>query len=64
VYPVLWVFGTEGLGVVSLGVETLVYALLDITAKIVFGYLLLDAMSSVAGDETTSTTTSTASSEN
>jgi bacteriorhodopsin len=41
VYPVLWLVGPEGLGVVPLGVETVVYAALDLTAKVGFGYLLL-----------------------
>lgn len=55
VYPALWIVGTEGLGVVPLGIETVIYAALDVTAKVVFGYLILNAMSDLAGSETTAT---------
>ena len=55
VYPALWIVGTEGLGVVPLGIETVIYAALDVTAKVVFGYLILNAMGELAGSETTAT---------
>jgi len=48
VYPLLWLVGTEGASVVPLGVETVGYAILDITAKVVFGYALLSSVSSLA----------------
>lgn len=44
VYPVWWLIGTEGLGVLpSLGVETAGFAVLDLTAKIGFGIILLSS---------------------
>jgi bacteriorhodopsin len=41
VYPVLWLVGTEGAGLVSLYVETLGFMVLDVTAKVGFGFILL-----------------------
>jgi bacteriorhodopsin len=41
VYPVWWLFGTEGLSVVGLGVETAGFMVLDLTAKVGFGFILL-----------------------
>jgi len=41
VYPVWWLLGTEGLGALSLGVETAGFVVLDVTAKVGFGYILL-----------------------
>jgi bacteriorhodopsin len=40
-YPILWILGTEGAGVVGLGVETLAFMILDVTAKVGFGFVLL-----------------------
>ena len=40
-YPILWIVGTEGAGVVSLYVETLGFMVLDVSAKAGFGLLLL-----------------------
>ncbi|MFB6244617.1 MAG: bacteriorhodopsin [Halobaculum sp.] len=40
-YPIVWIVGTEGAGVVSLQVETLLYMVLDVTAKVGFGLILL-----------------------
>ncbi len=40
-YPILWIIGTEGAGVVGLGVETLGFMVLDVTAKVGFGFVLL-----------------------
>jgi bacteriorhodopsin len=40
-YPVVWIIGSEGLGYVSLTVETAAFAALDLTAKIGFGIILL-----------------------
>ena len=40
-YPAVWVLGTQaGIEVLSLGVETALFAVLDLGAKIGFGYLL------------------------
>ena len=41
VYPVWWLVGTEGLGLVGLGVETAGFMVLDLTAKIGWGAILL-----------------------
>jgi len=41
VYPVLWLVGTEGAGLVPLYVETLLFMILDVSAKVGFGLLLL-----------------------
>ena len=40
-YPILWIVGTEGAGVVGLGIETLAFMVLDVTAKVGFGFVLL-----------------------
>ncbi len=40
-YPILWIVGTEGAGVVSLYVETLGFMVLDVLAKVGFGFILL-----------------------
>ncbi len=42
IYPVVWILGTEGgLELIGLGVETAAFAVLDLTAKVGFGVLLL-----------------------
>jgi bacteriorhodopsin len=41
VYPVWWLVGTEGLFLVPLGVETAGFMVLDLVAKVGFGYILL-----------------------
>ncbi len=43
VYPVWWLVGTEGLGVVGINVETAGFMVLDLTAKVGFGYILLSS---------------------
>lgn len=43
-YPIVWLLGTEGLslfGSDSLTVEIILYAILDVSAKVGFGFLLL-----------------------
>jgi bacteriorhodopsin len=40
-YPILWIVGTEGAGVVPLYVETLGFMVLDVLAKVGFGFILL-----------------------
>ena len=60
-YPIVWLLGTEGAGVVSLYVETLMFMVLDVTAKVGFGFILLSSRSIVgegsvptpSGEETT-----------
>jgi len=41
VYPILWVLGTEGLGVISITGEVATFAVIDLIAKVGFGFLLL-----------------------
>ena len=41
-YPIVWIIGTEGtLNIVGLGVETVLFMVLDLTAKVGFGFILL-----------------------
>jgi bacteriorhodopsin len=40
-YPAWWIIGTEGLSVVGLGIETAGFMVLDLTAKVGFGIILL-----------------------
>jgi bacteriorhodopsin len=40
-YPILWIIGTEGAGLVPLTVETLGFMVLDVSAKVGFGFILL-----------------------
>jgi bacteriorhodopsin len=41
IYPVLWLLGTEGLEVLSLTGEVWVFAVIDVSAKALFGALLV-----------------------
>jgi len=41
IYPVWWLVGTEGAGVVPLSIETLGFMILDVSAKVGFGFILL-----------------------
>lgn len=41
VYPVLWLLGTEGTGTIGLTTEVAVFAVIDLTAKVGFGMLLV-----------------------
>ncbi|WP_281195569.1 bacteriorhodopsin [Halorubrum sp. F4] len=43
VYPVWWILGTEGLGIVSLNIETAGFMVLDLVAKVGFGIILLSS---------------------
>ena len=49
VYPVWWLVGTEGLGAIGLGVETAGFVVLDLTAKIGFGIILLSSREALTG---------------
>jgi bacteriorhodopsin len=41
-YPIVWIFGTEStIGLIPLGVETALFAVLDLAAKVGFGFVLL-----------------------
>jgi len=54
IYPVAWLVGTEGLGLVGLYGETLIFMILDVLAKVGFGFILLRSRA-VVGDEETPT---------
>jgi len=43
VYPAWWLLGTEGLTLVPLSIETAGFMVLDLTAKVGFGFLLLSS---------------------
>ena len=43
VYPVWWIVGTEGLSVVGLPIETAGFMVLDLVAKVGFGFILLSS---------------------
>jgi len=43
VYPVWWLIGTEGIAAVGLGIETAGFMVIDITAKVGFGFILLQS---------------------
>ena len=43
VYPVWWLVGTEGVGAVGLGIETAGFMVLDLVAKVGFGFILLSS---------------------
>jgi bacteriorhodopsin len=66
VYPVWWLVGTEGLALVSLNIETAGFMVLDLTAKVGFGYILLssrkalDAVSAASGADAESGAEATA----
>ena len=40
-YPIVWLLGTEGTGLLSIQVEVILYMILDVLAKVGFGFLLL-----------------------
>ena len=51
-YPVVWLLGTEGFGTVGSTTEVFLFLVLDILAKIGFGFLLLtnrEALSQASG---------------
>lgn len=48
VYPVLWLLGTEGVGAISLGAEVGVFAVVDLSAKVGFGLLLVTGVKRLA----------------
>lgn len=43
-YPIIWLLGNSGLDVIGTSTETAIYAILDVTAKAVFGIVLLAAV--------------------
>jgi bacteriorhodopsin len=41
IYPILWVLGTEGTSTIDLTGEILVFAVIDVLAKVGFGIILV-----------------------
>ncbi|PSQ05804.1 rhodopsin [Halobacteriales archaeon QS_6_71_20] len=51
-YPIVWILGTEGgLAIIPLPVETAAFAVLDISAKVGFGIILLNSRSALGEAE-------------
>jgi len=48
IYPVLWVLGTEGTGTLDLTGEILVFAVIDVLAKVGFGIMLVAGVRSAS----------------
>ena len=44
IYPILWLLGTEGLEILSLTGEVWVFAVIDVSAKALFGLLLVSGV--------------------
>ncbi|BAY09002.1 bacteriorhodopsin [Calothrix sp. NIES-2098] len=42
-YPIVWILGAEGFHVISVGWETLCYSVLDVCAKVGFGFVVVSA---------------------
>jgi len=51
IYPIVWLIGTEGAGLVSAPIEVFLYAVLDILAKIAFGAILLGGIRRATGGQ-------------
>ncbi|MBX0324094.1 bacteriorhodopsin [Halomicroarcula sp. F13] len=49
IYPVWWLVGTEGLGLVGIGIETAGFMVIDLVAKVGFGFILLRSHSVLDG---------------
>jgi bacteriorhodopsin len=50
IYPIVWLIGTEGAGLVGAPIEVFLYAVLDILAKIAFGAILLGGIRRAGGE--------------
>ncbi len=48
IYPVLWLLGTEGTGTIGLTTEIAVFAVIDLTAKVGFGLLLVSRVAAMS----------------
>jgi bacteriorhodopsin len=57
-YPVVWILGTEGgFAIIPLGIETAAFMVLDLAAKVGFGFILLqsrDVLSAATSNRTAS----------
>jgi bacteriorhodopsin len=55
IYPVLWILGTEGTGAISLNTEVAVFTIIDLTAKVGFGLLLVTGIKKMSGSSAAKT---------
>jgi len=55
IYPIVWVLGNEGLRVIGSTVETGVITIVDVTAKVVYGFVTLTTVRGLAGGAVRST---------
>ncbi|MDP5033913.1 MAG: bacteriorhodopsin, partial [Solirubrobacteraceae bacterium] len=55
IYPVLWFLGTEGTGAISLNTEVAVFTIIDLTAKVGFGLLLVTGIKKMSGSSAATT---------
>ena len=46
-YPIVWILGAQDIDILSTGVEALLYCVLDITAKVVYGFTVLSKSDTV-----------------
>lgn len=53
-YPIVWLLGTEGTGLLNIQVEVILYMILDVSAKVGFGYLLLSNRAALTESSTVS----------
>ncbi|WP_084709429.1 bacteriorhodopsin [Rubrobacter aplysinae] len=51
IYPIVWLIGTEGAGLVTAPIEVFLYAVLDVLAKIAFGAILLGGVRRASGGQ-------------
>lgn len=55
IYPILWILGTEGTGAISLNTEVAVFTIIDLTAKVGFGLLLVTGIKKISGSPAATT---------
>ncbi len=55
-YPIVWLLGTEGTGLLNIQAEVILYMILDVSAKVGFGYLLLSNRAALTQSSTASAT--------
>jgi bacteriorhodopsin len=55
IYPVLWILGTEGTASISLNAEVIVFTIIDLSAKVGFGLLLVLGLKKMASPATQET---------
>ncbi len=55
IYPVLWILGTEGTGSISLNTEVAVFTIIDLSAKVGFGLLLVTGIKKMTGSKDVAT---------